>query len=89
MTIPLCQLTFPWTKFRSKKCGVKAHFLYDIDAQFPSFYTMTTESKHDSTMMYSIPFKPTAYYIFDGAYDFFKELYRIHLMGSFYVVRAK
>ena len=88
-TIPLCLSTFPWAKFRSKKGGVKAHVLYDIDAQVPSFYTVTTASKHDSTMMPSISYEPNAYYIFDRAYDSFKELYRIHLMSSYYVVRAK
>ena len=88
-TIPLCLSTFPWAKFRSKKGGVKAHVLYDIEAQVPSFYTVTTASKHDSTMMSSIPYEPNAYYIFDRAYDSFKELYRIHLMGSYYMVRAK
>ena len=88
-TIPLCLSMFPWAKFRSKKGGVKAHVLYDIDAQVPSFYTVTTASKHDSTIMPSISYEPNAYYIFDRAYDSFKELYRIHLMSSYYVVRAK
>ena len=80
-TIPLCLATFPWAKFRSKKGGVKAHFLYDIEAQVPAFYTVTTASKHDSTSMCSIHYEPNAYYIFDRAYDSFKELYRIHLTG--------
>ena len=48
-----------------------------------------TASKHDSTAMSSISFEPNAYYIFDRAYDSFKELYRIHLTESFFVVRAK
>ncbi len=39
--------------------------------------------------MNSIPHEPNAYYIFDRAYDSFRELYRIHLKDSFYVVRAK
>ncbi len=39
--------------------------------------------------MYSIRYELNAYYIFDKAYDSFKELYRIHLTGSFFVVRAK
>ena len=34
-------------------------------------------------------YEPNAYYIFDRAYDSFKELYRIHLTDSFFVVRAK
>ena len=79
----------PWAKFRSKKGGVKAHVLYDIEAQVPAFYTVTTASKHDSTAMSSIHYEPNAYYIFDRAYDSFKELYRIHLTDSFFVVRAK
>lgn len=44
--------TFPWARFRSKKGGVKAHVLYDIEAQVPAFYTVTTASKHDSTAMF-------------------------------------
>lgn len=88
-TIPLCLATFPWAKFRKRKGGVKAHVLYDIEAQVPAFYTITSASKHDSTAMRSIPYEPNAYYIFDRAYDSFKELYKIHLTDSFYVIRAK
>ena len=76
-TIPLCLATFPWAKFRKRKGGVKAHVLYDIEAQVPTFYTITSASKHDSTAMRSIPYEPNAYYIFDRAYDSFKELYKI------------
>ena len=88
-TIPLCLSTFPWARFRRKKGGVKAHVLYDIEAQVPAFYIVTTASKHDSIAMSSIPYEPNYYYIFDRAYDSFKELYRIYLTDSFYVVRAK
>ncbi|MFR1587004.1 MAG: IS4 family transposase [Phocaeicola dorei] len=88
-TIPLCLATFPWAKSRKKKGGVKAHALYDIEAQVPAFYTVTTASRHDSTAMSAINYEPNAYYIFDRAYDSFKELYRIHLTGSLFVVRAK
>ena len=88
-TIPLCLATFPWAKFRRKKGGIKAHVLYDIEAQVPAFYTVTTASKHDSTAMSSISCEPNAYYVFDRAYDSFRELYRIHLTESFFVVRAK
>ena len=73
----------------ARKEGVKAHVLYDIEAQVPAFYTVTTASKHDSTAMSSIHYEPNAYYIFDRTYDSFKELYRIHLTDSFFVVRAK
>ncbi|MCS2749127.1 transposase [Phocaeicola vulgatus] len=73
-TITLCVATFPWAKSRSKKGGVKAHILYDIEAKVPVFYTITTPSKHDSTAMSSIQYRPNAYYRFDRAYDSFKEI---------------
>lgn len=88
-TIPLCLTIFPWAKFRKKKGGVKAHVLYGIEAQIPAFYMATTASKHDSTTMSAINYEPNAYYVFDRVYDSFKELYRIHFTGSFFVIRAK
>lgn len=51
-----------------------------------AFYTVTVASKHDSTAMSSIHYEPNAYYIFDRAYDSFKELYRIHLTESYNVL---
>ena len=68
-----------WANFQSEKGGVKAHVLYDIEAQVPVFYIVTTASKFDYTVMYSIHYKPNSYYIFDRAYDSFKEVYRIYL----------
>ena len=47
-TIPLCLSVFWWAKFRKKKGGVKAHVLYDLEAQVPAFYHITTASVHDS-----------------------------------------
>ena len=47
-TIPLCLSVFWWAKFRKKKGGVKAHVLYDLEAQVPAFYHITTASVYDS-----------------------------------------
>ncbi len=88
-TIPLCLSVFWWAKFRKKKGGVKAHVLYDLEAQVPAFYHITTASVHDSKAMQEIPYETGAYYIFDRGYNNFKELYRILRMESFFVVRAK
>lgn len=44
---------------------------------------------NDSTTINSIHYEPNNYYIFDRTYDSFKELYRIHLTDSFFVVRTK
>lgn len=88
-TIPLCLSVFWWAKFRKKKGGVKAHVLYDLEAQVPAFYHITTASVHDSKAMLEIPYETGAYYIFDRGYNNFKELFRIQRMESFFVVRAK
>ena len=88
-TIPLCLSVFWWAKFRKKKGGTKAHVLYDLEAQVPAFYHITTASVNDSKAMQEIPYETDAYYIFDRGYNNFKELCRILRMESFFVVRAK
>ena len=88
-TIPLCLSVFWWAKFRKKKGGIKAHVFYDLEAQVPAFYHITTASVNDSKAMQEIPYETDAYYIFDRGYNNFKELYRILRMESFFVVRAK
>ena len=88
-TIPLCLSVFWWAKFRKKKGGIKAHVLYDLEAQVPAFYHITTASVYDSKAMPEIPYETGAYYVFDRGYNNFAELYRIKRMESFFVVRAK
>ena len=88
-TIPLCLSVFWWAKFRKKKGGIKAHVLYDLEAQIPAFYHITTASIYDSKAMPEIPYETGAYYVFDRGYNNFGELYRIQRMESFFVVRAK
>ena len=88
-TIPLCLSVFFWAKFRKKKGGVKVHFLYDLEAQVPAYYHITTASVYDSMAMSGIPFESESYYVFDRGYNAFAKLYHIHKVESFFVVRAK
>ena len=88
-TIPLCLSVFWWAKFRKKKGGVKAHVLYDLESQVPAFFHISTASVYDSKTMKEIPYESGSYYIFDRGYNAFKELFKIHLHESFFVVRAK
>lgn len=88
-TIDLCLSVFWWAKFRKKKGGVKTHVLYDVEAQVPKFFHITNASVHDSKVMKEIPIESGSYYIFDRAYNNFKELYRIHQAGGYFVIRAK
>lgn len=88
-TIPLCLSIFWWAKFRKKKGGVKTHVLYDLEAQVPAYFHFSTASVHDSKAMKYIPYESGSYYVFDRGYNTFKELHKIHLHESFFVVRAK
>jgi hypothetical protein len=88
-TIPLCLSVFWWAKFRKKNGGVKAHVLYDLEAQVPAFYHITTASVYDSKAMPEIPYETGAYYVYDRGYNNFGELYRIQRLEFFFVVRAK
>lgn len=88
-TIPLCLSIFWWAKFRKKKGGIKAHVLYDLEAQVPAYFHISTASVHDSKAIKCIPYESGSYYVFDRGYNAFKELYKIHLHESFFVVRAK
>ena len=88
-TIDLCLSVFWWAKFRKRKGGVKTHVLYDVEAQVPKFFLITNALVHDSKVMKEIPVESGSYYIFDRAYNNFKQLFRIHQAGGYFVVRAK
>ena len=88
-TIPLCLSVFWWAKFRKRKGGIKTHVLYDLESQVPAFFHITNASVHDSKAMRAIHYESGSYYVFDRAYNAFKELFRIHLHESFFIVRAK
>ena len=88
-TIPLCLAVFKWAVFRRRKGGVKLHVLHDLETSVPAFYHITSALVHDSRAMAEIPCETGAFYIFDRAYNALEELYRIHRLESFFVVRAK
>jgi len=88
-TIPLCLSVFWWARYRHDKGGVKAHVLYDLEAQVPAFFHITEAAVNDARAMSEIPYESGAYYVFDRGYNALKQLFRIHQCGSFFVVRAK
>lgn len=88
-TIPLCLAIFKWAAFRRRKGGVKVHVLHDLETGVPAFFHITPALVHDSRAMSEIPCESGAFYVFDRAYNALKELYGIHRLESFFVVRAK
>ena len=88
-TIDLCLKLFGWAKFRKHKGGIKVHTLYDIETQVPAFIHITEAKVNDVKAMDTIPYESGSFYVFDRGYNDYTRLYRIHLLQSFYVVRAK
>ena len=88
-TIDLCLEVFWWATFRKHKGGIKMHTLFDVEPQTPAYVHITTASVHYSKAMPEIPYEKGAHYIFDRGYNDFGNLYKIHLIEAFSVVRAK
>lgn len=88
-TIDLCLKLFPWANFRTHKGGIKIHTLYDVETQVPAFIHITEAKVNDVKAMDVIPYESGSFYVFDRAYNDYHRLYKIHMMDSFFVVRAK
>jgi len=88
-TIDLCLNVFWWAKFRKYKGGIKMHTLYDIETQVPAFFHITDAKVHDANAMDVIPYEESSYYIFDRGYNDFKRLFKIDMIESYFIIRAK
>ena len=87
--ISLCLSVFWWATYRRNKGAVKIHTLLDVRTQMPCFMLVTPASTNDVIAMEHIPYEPNGFYIFDRGYNSFSDLYKIHLLEAFFVVRAK
>ena len=88
-TIDFCLNLFLWANFRTHKGGIKIHTLYDVETQVPAFIHITEAKINDVRAMDVIPYESDSFYVFDRAYNDYHRLYKIHMMDSFFVVRAK
>ena len=60
-----------------------------MEIQIPAFFHITDAATHDCKDMDAIPYESGSYYVFDKAYNDFKRLHRIAVVGAIYVLRAK
>ena len=65
------------------------HTLYDVITEIPAFVHITAATVNDVNAMDVIPYESAAYYIFDRGYVDYTRLYRINLLGAWFVIRAK
>ena len=70
-TIRLNRLSEGWSRFSAHLCGVKAHVVYDPDADCPLYLGMTPARVNDITAAKVMPVEAGATYVFDlGYYDY-------------------
>ena len=90
-TIDLCLsvFPFPWAPFRQAKAAVKLHTLLDLRGNIPSFIHISDGKLHDVNILDQLIPEPGAFYVMDRGYIDFARLHRLHLAGSFFVIRGK
>jgi len=88
-TIVLNLFRYGWAKFRKTKGGVKLHTLYNNILGLPEFIHITAAKVADTKGLKRLPILAHSMYVFDRAYFSLKELFRIHLACSFFIVRTK
>jgi len=60
-----------WARFSAGVCGVKAHVIYDPDADCPVYLSITPAKVNDITAAQAMPIEAGATYVFDlGYYDY-------------------
>ena len=87
-TIDLCLSLFPWAQFRKTKGAIKIHTLLDLHGNIPTFLYISDGKLHDVNSMDFLLPEAGAFYIMDRAYLDFERFHRMHLCGSFFVLRA-
>lgn len=70
-SIQLSGLSDKWASYQSHDAGVKAHIVYDPDAEVPVYFTITPQRESDIRTAKTFPVEAAATYVFDlGYYDF-------------------
>lgn len=88
-TIDLCMSVFRWAEFRSTKSGIKVHTQIDIATEIPVFYRITNAKVHDVNSMDWFTYEALACYVFDRGYFDLARLYKINVLGAFFIIREK
>jgi len=78
-----------WAHFSSTSCGVKAHVIYDADAERPIYAAVSAARVNDITAAQAMPIEPGATYVFDLAYYDFAWWAALDTAGCRIVTRFK
>ena len=88
-TVRLSNLSADWAQFSAGVCGVKAHIIFDPNADRPIYFAVTRSNVNDITAAKAMPIEPGATYVYDlGFYDY-AWWAQIDAVGSRFVTRLK
>lgn len=88
-TIDLCLSLFPWAPSCRTKAAVKLHTLLDLRGNIPTFIQISDGKLRDVNVLDLLTPEPGAFSIMDRGYLDFARLYRLALVGAFFLIRAK
>ena len=88
-TIDLCLSVFPWARFKSTKAAVRLHTLLDLRGSIPTFIHISDGRLHEVSVLDQLIVEPGAFYVMDRGLIDFERLYRFHIEGAFFVVKAR
>jgi len=86
--IPLTSLC-QWADWNGRTRGLKAHVVYDPDADRPVHLEITAATVNDVLVGRRQPIEPGATYVFDKAYVDYAWWQRLHQAGCCFVTRPK
>lgn len=69
--------------------GIKLHTALDLRTILPTFVGFSPSRRHDVHLLDEIPVEPGAMYVMDRGYLDFARLFRLHLAGAHFLMRAK
>ena len=85
VSLKLCE----WALGKYSRGGVKMHTLLDLHGSIPTQIVITNGRWHDRNILPELSVQPNAIYTADKAYIDFEQMFRIHNMGAYFVMRPK
>jgi len=78
-----------WSRFSADLLGVKAHIIYDANAERPTFFAVTPARTNDITAAWEMPIDPGSTYVFDLGYYHYRYWAALDEAGCRFVTRLK
>jgi len=87
--ITLNKTQFGWAKGYKNKMGVKVHTVYDINAEIPVHFEITTANLNDITYATKMDIESNTTYVFDKGYYKFDWWRSIDCKQSYFITQIK